>query len=88
MELREEPGWYGLFTRAQAQGALPNGTRIAKCASEPGDATDDGTSGTVLGSVLDVEGRTFYFVEWAIRPRIVVAVMGHRVKERMTNEQA
>jgi hypothetical protein len=46
-----EEGMTGLFTREQAPGAIPNGTRIMKANSEPEDATRDGELGTVLGSI-------------------------------------
>lgn len=56
MELVDEPGWTGTFTRYQAKGAIPNGTRIVKAVSEPGDGTPDGTLGTVLGSIPSPAG--------------------------------
>jgi hypothetical protein len=46
-----EAGWHGVFTRQQAKGAIPNGSRIVKTASEKGDSTPYGALGTVLGSL-------------------------------------
>ena len=83
--LTNEPGWTGAFTRARADGALGNGTRIIKRASEPKDGTPDGTPGTVLGS-LDASqfpGRAtpfVYFIEWDTTPRVAVAVASWKVE--------
>lgn len=66
----EQPGYNGAFTRDQAKGAIPNGTRITKINSEPGDTNADGSTGRVLGSVcFDYEGGPViaYFVEWDAR---------------------
>lgn len=82
-ELREEPGWFGAFTRATAPGAIPGGTRIAKCDSEDGDSTPDDTPGVVLGSISHPEvenGALLYFVEWSNRPGLAVACMGFKVR--------
>lgn len=64
--LREWPGYTGMFTRNEAPGAMPNGTRVAKTRSEHGDSHPDGSLGTVLGSFREpaVYPDTFYFVEW------------------------
>lgn len=75
------PGYMGVFTRDQAVGAIPNGTRIVKTKSEPGDSHPDGTPGTVLGSFRVDDQPAFYFVEWDCKPRIAVALAGHRIKE-------
>lgn len=80
---RNEPGWFGSFTRHQAPGALPNGAPIVKVVSEPGDANPVGTKGVVLGSLLAPTGREevvyLYFVEWASFPRAAVAVAGWKI---------
>jgi hypothetical protein len=87
MNLRNEPGWAGAFTRNQVEGAIPNGTRIVKCNSEPGDATPDGTPGIVLGSIRypvvpgdPFSGITAYFIEWACKPRVAVGCMEMKVR--------
>lgn len=58
------------FTRAQAPGAWPNGSRVEKAASEPGDAHAIGSPATVLGSIAipnDDRLRFGYFVAWTTR---------------------
>ena len=62
-----------VYTKNQAEGALPNGTRIKKVNSEPGDAHQDGAAGTVIGSIGPVETPDFtdryvYFVVWEEDP--------------------
>jgi hypothetical protein len=81
-DIKNEPGWEGAFTRAQAPGALANETRVVKARSEPGDATPDDTPGVILGSISHPaiwDGAVAYFVEWATTPRQAVAVMAFKV---------
>lgn len=84
---RSEPGWIGAFSREQAAGALPNGTRVVKHNSEPRDGTPDGTPGVVLGSGCatfpEAGGETvfFYWIEWAHRPRVAVGVMATKLRK-------
>lgn len=78
-----EPGWYGMFTRNQAKGAIPNGTKIVKANSEPGDTTTDGTPGIVLGSLRapdSLGGLLFYFVEWADKPKQPIGTFGLKIR--------
>lgn len=83
-----ERGWIGMFTRASAPGALPNGTRIVKQNAEPGDGHPNGTPGVVLGS-LPVEmtapdgkyAKVGYFIEWATRPKCAVFTADYKVRE-------
>lgn len=82
MNIENHPGWVGAFTRDQAKGAIPNGTRIKKTASEEGDATPDGTLGTVLGSMRappEMGMLLIYFVEWDNRKRVAVSCMGWKI---------
>lgn len=83
MGLIEEPGLVGWFTRAQAPGAIANGTRLVKCASEPGDITPVGTHGEVVGSVgpfqHDGQEMLAYFVRWDDKPNVVVFAIGWKV---------
>lgn len=79
MRLREHPGYAGLFTRHQMPGAIPNGTRIVKTASEPGDSNPDGTLGTVLGSLGHPSVGIGYFVEWDTSPRVACLVRALRI---------
>jgi hypothetical protein len=80
-----EPGWFGQLTRNQAEGALPNGSRIVKCRSEPNDAHPNGCTGTVLGSIgpRAVQGfehvKYGYCVEWDSQPRIAQFVLDYKI---------
>lgn len=88
LDIRQEPGWRGFFTRSQAPGAIPNGARIVKCLSVPNDTHANGARGTVLGSIRtpqamqkDFPGVAFsYFVEWDDMPREGQFVLGSRIK--------
>lgn len=82
--LREFPGFSGLHTRAQAPGAMPNGTRVEKVASEPGDTHQDGAIARILGSIHHPMVGYGYFVAWDTHPRAAVFVAEARVK--MTGE--
>ena len=85
-----EPGYFGNFTREQADGAIPNGSRIVKCNSEKGDRRPDGTTGTVLGSfdgsLIDkalmekYNARLMYFIEWDDAPRMAVGVIDWKLE--------
>jgi hypothetical protein len=80
---RHERGYVSAFTRAQAPGAMDNGTRVEKCASEEGDGNPDGSLGTILGSFSDARierGALLYFVEWDERPTWAIAVMAFKLK--------
>jgi len=83
--IKEHPGYNGVFTTNEADGAYPNGTRIVKSRSEEGDATPTGTKGTVLGSIRQ-EPIPFpmYFVEWDNRPKFAVAVIGLKIQQEGT----
>jgi hypothetical protein len=82
--IKNEPGWFGSFTRAQAPGApLPNGTRVCKVASDKkGDITEIGTRGTILGSLKHPDGRSlfFYFVEWDDKPKVAIGVTDWKIE--------
>ena len=80
--LREEAGWVGLFTRRNAAGAMPAGTRIVKTRMELGDANPTGTLGVVLGSLSDPSiagGHPMYFIEWEHTPKKAIACAGWKV---------
>lgn len=80
LEIREEPGWQGSFSRKQYSGALLNGTRIKKVAGVPGDKHSLGAQGTVLGSVMMFPWEPFvYFIEWDDSPRVAVAISNFKV---------
>jgi hypothetical protein len=74
------------FTTEHAEGALPNGTRVEKTRSKPGDTHTDGAKATVLGSMgpIEFEGdaRVFgYFVTWDELPGVPVFIAGTRVRK-------
>lgn len=65
----------------QADGAIPNGTAIEKCDSEPGDAHPDGARGKVLSSVAlphpDTGKMLFaYWVSWDDDPETPIFSAG------------
>jgi hypothetical protein len=90
VDLTFEYGWFGRFSRAQAQGddVIPNGTLVEKASAETG--VPRGTLGNVLGSAYfdeargglfsDGGDRLVYFVEWASAPNVAMCVHAHRVK--------
>ncbi|MBR0802816.1 hypothetical protein JQ636_04630 [Bradyrhizobium japonicum] len=51
LDMANEPGWIGDFSRHQARAAIPNGSRIMKTRAEPRDINSVGAFGTVLGSI-------------------------------------
>ena len=68
-----------IFTDKQAPGAWPNGATVRKINSLKGDATPNGTTGTIIGSI-DVrsmnKGSTYgYFVAWMTAPPFPVFVV-------------
>lgn len=86
--------WEGVFTTQQAEGAILNGTRVQKCASEPDDGHGDGDLGTVVGSMgpfdpsqalIDIDPRFNcsygYFIEWDASPGLPVFTAGFKVRE-------
>ncbi len=73
----------------EAEGAIPNGTRIIKNAIEVGDGHKVGALGTVLAShgplgFKNREGveRTDYgyFIEWDDTPGVPVFVCGYKIE--------
>lgn len=73
-------GWTGTFTRQQAAGAYPNGTRVVKLLGEPEDRTPVGTHGTVLGSMHRPGYPIVYFVEWDCSPKTAIGVVAYKVE--------
>lgn len=63
-----------------ARSGLPVGTRVEKVNTEPGDAHQDGDTGTVVGSIEDPQEGVHYSVEWDDLPGMPVAIAGHRVR--------
>jgi hypothetical protein len=73
------PGWFGVHTRQQEPGAIPNGARVRKIDCDRGDAHAVGTCATILGSVVHPERGFAYFVEWDPKPRVAVLVVGDKI---------
>lgn len=73
------PGYANLHTRAQADGAIANGTRVRKTNSEPGDTHKDDERATILGSIHHPEVGFGYFVEWDTHPKAATFVTQHRI---------
>jgi hypothetical protein len=87
LNLRHHHGYAGLHTREQAEGALPNGTRIRKVAVDGRDAHPVGTLGTVLGSIkappgmpADMPDPFGYFIEWDPTPRVAVFTRSGKIE--------
>lgn len=84
MAIHQTPTPYGIATwhDDQAEGAMPNGTRIKKIFCEKGDANKIGTTGIVRGSmrgVLHDANVIGYFVFWDTTPNIPVFVAGFKI---------
>ena len=71
----------------EAEGAIPNGTRVRKTREDPeGDITPIGTQGVVLASHrVDIDGVTYaYFVEWDTTPGVPIGCGDWKI-ERVDN---
>ncbi|MGC0395920.1 MULTISPECIES: hypothetical protein [Bradyrhizobium] len=89
LEMANEPGWIGGFSRHQARGAIPNGSRIMKTRAEPRDINAVGAFGTVLGSIDTREvdaafakrmsADYVYWVEWDDAPKCAVFIVGWKI---------
>jgi hypothetical protein len=72
------------YTTDQAEGAIPNGERVIKVNSEPGDSNPNGTGGVVIGSIAvpkkaqdtlqRYDVKHGYFIEWDTFPAPVFVV--------------
>lgn len=72
-----------VYFTGQAANAIPNGQRVRKANSRPGDGHPDGSLGTVLSSMSHPEimgGVVFYFVEWDANPRFAVGTLATKVE--------
>jgi hypothetical protein len=78
--VRHYPGYVGAFTRDEAPGAIPNGTRVCKVWCEPGDANPLGAKGVVLGSLYFPEGGFAYFIEWDSKPKWPLLTIAKKVE--------
>lgn len=66
------------FMPGQAEGAWPNGTRVAKIRSDPDDGHQDGAEATILSSHVFAD-TTIYFVRWDDMAAPVM-ILGDRVR--------
>lgn len=80
MSVRDYPGWVGMHTRDRAPGHLPNGTRVRKVMTEPGDTHPVGSMATILGSMHHPMVGGGYFVEWDATPRHAVFVISSKIE--------
>ena len=85
--IKEHPGYLGLFSDNQTEGAIPNGTPIVKAWSEVGDWNETGATGVVLGSLpippeVGLTSKYFYWVEWDDAPKRAVGVVSKKIAER------
>ena len=80
MTIQAHHGYFGMFDNGQVEGAYPNGARVRKVRSEPGDSQPIGTLGTVLGSIDPLMTRgVAYFVEWDSMPHHAVLVVAWKL---------
>lgn len=73
------PGWVGHWIEGSVAGAYPNGARVRKVYSDPGDAHPIGAMATVLSSVTHPDEGIAYFVEWDLSPRRAVLVVAKKL---------
>jgi len=74
LQIREEPGWTGAFSRRQFPGALANGTRVRIVGASDAKAT-------VLGSVMRFPWESLgYFLELDQAPRHAEFVPAHCIE--------
>ena len=86
--LSHEPGWSGVFTRHQAEGAYPNGSRVVKARLGRFDKHQIGDRATVLGSyalpnpvlILGMWHKIGYWVEWDDMPKRAVFITDAKIQ--------
>lgn len=76
----------------QAEGAIPNGTRVVKIVSDPGDYHSIGAKGTVRGSIgptqFEEHGMVYgYWVQWDDVPEFTVFTSGYKLQAERGAEQ-
>jgi len=74
-----------LMNGGQAEGAIPNGTRVEKVKSDPDDGHQDGDTATVRGSISTFENRYLYAVEFDDVPGVKIVIISSRIG--VLNEQ-
>lgn len=79
--IAEEPEYEGYFTRDQADGAIPNGSRVIKTANIGSDMSPEGATGVVLGSIYHSMVGYGYFIEWDHAPRKAVFISAYKIRQ-------
>lgn len=74
----KDPITFG-WTDDEAEGAIPNGTRVIKVEGSDEGAIKLGTRGRILGSVNHPELGYAYFVEWDTMKMLPVFVVGWKI---------
>ncbi len=75
-----------VYSSAEAEGAMPNGTFVVKQNSEPGDGHPDGEVGKIVGSMGPLDEpvlgcRYGYFVIWEGNQEVPVWTMETKLKK-------
>jgi len=89
-DMDDQERYAAIVIEGEAEGAIPNGARVRKCNSEPGDSFSDGAMGTVLSSIAVLPelahlapGSDYaYFVEWDEIPGVPVGVLSRRIERK------
>jgi len=71
-----------LYVTNQAVGAFPNGSRVRKVTSDPGDTHKIGDQARVIGSVgpaPEFGGEYGYYVNWDDMPDVPVFIRGRKL---------
>lgn len=82
-------GYYGIFSKNEAEGAWPNGTRVRKVNSQDGDGHLDGSLGTILGSYKNTHKTEpkfedvayLYWVEWDDMPKVPIGTISTKLEK-------
>lgn len=79
-----------LFVPGEAEGAIPNGTRVEKCNTESSDSLFNGAQGTVMAShsVADLrrDVKYLYFVDFDRFPGVEVLISDLRIRPLSPNQ--
>lgn len=71
----------GQYFDMKVSGAYKFGTKIIKVCTQEGDANFNGSTGIVLGSVINHENEIGYFVRWDSSPEKNVFVCDFKIME-------
>lgn len=78
-----------VWVEDQAEGAIANGTKIRKRNADPDDTVQNGSTGTVLGSLVypgelpqhGLNVKHLYFIEWDEHADRPVGTIDHKIEE-------